>query len=254
MRFQKIITDFFLFMLIAGFSGCATIDKANRADMLEQETLALRRELRELKKSKGDEIDRLLRERRQLLEEKDREIAQLMAQKNKQVEEVKQQKNEELTELEKAKRDLENSLSQELQDYKAKLEMTERGLVLTFLAEIFFDSGKDVVRDDAKPTMQKVTEILNRDVVDSKIAIEGHTDNDPIKHSGWRSNWELSAARSLAVLHNFVDEGKIDPRRVSAVGYGEFQPLVSNDAPQGRQQNRRVEIVILPAKVEKVRQ
>ena len=104
------------------------------------------------------------------------------------------------------------------------------------------------------PTLQKVTEILNRDVVGSPIAIEGHTDNDPIKHSGWRSNWELSAARALAVLHNFTDQGQVDPKRVSALAYGEFHPLLSNDTPPGRQQNRRVEIVILPAKLEKVRQ
>lgn len=248
------IKESLLVILIVLSGGCATIDKANRAGMLEQEVLALRGQLRDVKKSQDEEIDRFMRERRALLEEKDGEIQRLMAQKNQQVEQVKQQKDVELTELEKAKRDLENSLSKELQDYKAKLEMTERGLVLTFLAEIFFDSGKDVVREDAKPTMQKVTAILNRDVIDSKIAIEGHTDNDPIKHSGWQSNWELSAARALAVLHNFVDEGKIDPRRVSAVGYGEFQPLIFNDSPQGRQQNRRVEIVILPAQLEKIRQ
>jgi len=90
-----------------------------------------------------------------------------------------------------------------------------------------------VIRQDAYPTLQKVTDILNRDVVDSPIAIEGHTDNDPIKHSGWRTNWELSSARALAVLHNFVDEGKVDPRRVSALAYGEFHPLMANDTPPG---------------------
>lgn len=240
-------------LTIIMMGGCATIDKANRADMLEQEVLTLQGDLRDQKKSNQEEIDRLLKERQRLLEEKDREIQALMAQKDQQVQEVKEKKEEELSELEKAKRDLENSLSQELKDYKAKLEMTERGLVLTFLAEIFFDSGKDVIREDAKPTLQKVTEILNRDVIDSKIAIEGHTDNEPIKHSNWKSNWELSAARALAVLHNFIDEGRVDPQRVSAVAYGEFFPLVANDTPQNRQQNRRVEIVILPTKFEKVR-
>ena len=250
---KNILIVFFLLVLVKAANGCATIDKANRADMLEQENLALHRQLRELKKSHDNDNDRYMQERQRLLDEKDREIQRLMALKDKQVEEVKQQKDVELTELEKAKRDLENSLSQELKDYKAKLEMTERGLVLTFLDEIFFDSGKDVIRQDAYPTLQKVTEILNRDVADSKVAIEGHTDNEPIKHSGWKSNWELSSARALAVLHNFVDKGKVDPHRVSAIAYGEFHALMPNDSPQGQQQNRRVEIVILPSQLEKVR-
>ena len=224
---KRIITLMVTLGLAITSGGCAILDKASRADMLEQETLSLRGDLRDMKKSHEEEMDRLMKERQRLLEEKDHEIERLelrSAQKNQQVEQLKQQKDEELSELEKAKRDLENSLSQELKDYKAKLEMTERGLVLTFLAEIFFDSGKDVIREDALPTLQKVTEILNRDAVDSKLAIEGHTDNEPIKYSGWKSNWELSAARALAVLHNFVDDGKVDPKRVSAVAYSEFRP------------------------------
>lgn len=245
---RKVIPGIILsvMMAIAG-SGCATFDKAQRADLLEKEAAALRAELKQARKDKESELARLR-------EEKDREIQRLASQKKQEVEQVKRSKEEELSELEKAKRDLESSLSQELKDYQAKLEMTERGLVLTFLAEIFFDSGKADIREDAKPTLLKVTEILNRDVKDSKIAIEGHTDNDPIKHSGWKSNWELSAARALAVLHNFINDGSVDPLRVSAVAYGEYHPLVPNDAPQGRQQNRRVEIVILPAQMKKIKE
>jgi chemotaxis protein MotB len=85
------------------------------------------------------------------------------------------------------------------------------------------------------------------------VGIEGHTDNEPIRHSGWKSNWELSANRALSVLHYLVDNRGISPTRLSALAYGEFHPVTSNDAKQGRQLNRRVEIVILP-RVAKVKE
>lgn len=157
------------------------------------------------------------------------------------------------TELERAKRELARTLEKELSETKAKLEMTERGLVITFLAEVFFDSGKDAIRDDGKAALQKVAKVLNEDAPSSPVAIEGHTDTDPIKHSGWKSNWELSSARALAVLHYFIDEGRLEPVRLSANGYGEFSPVASNEKAEGKQKNRRVEIVILPSKLSKVK-
>jgi len=157
------------------------------------------------------------------------------------------------TDLQRALKDLTANLKDELANYKAKLEMTERGLVITFLAEVFFDSGKDTLRPQGKVSLEKVAQVINKDVPDSRVAIEGHTDSDPIKYSGWKSNWELSSARALAVLHYFVDEGAVKPERLSAVAYGEYQPVASNDTKEGKQENRRVEIVILPSHVEKVK-
>ena len=78
------------------------------------------------------------------------------------------------------------------------------------------------------------------------VGIEGHTDNQPIKLSGWKTNWELSSSRALSVLHYLVKQKGIAPERLSANGYGEFHPVDSNDTKEGRQLNRRVEIVILP--------
>ena len=75
--------------------------------------------------------------------------------------------------------------------------------------------------------------------------IEGHTDNQPIKRSGWKSNWELSTARALSVLHYLSEKSVAEPR-LAATGYGEYKPVATNDAREGRQKNRRVEIVILP--------
>ncbi|MBU1113087.1 MAG: flagellar motor protein MotB [Candidatus Omnitrophica bacterium] len=157
----------------------------------------------------------------------------------------------ELSELEMAKRELENSLKKEIGNYKAKLEMTERGLIVTFLSEVFFDSGKDVVKEEGKESIRKVAEVLNRDVPDSAVAVEGHTDDDPIKYSGWKSNWELSSARALAVLHFLIDECQVAPERLSANAYGEYHQVEPNDSPENKEKNRRVEIVILPSKLSK---
>lgn len=216
-----------LFFALSGvflLSGCSYIQKARRTDELEAENANLKYK-----------------------------ISQLQKDKIKAVEYVAEEKDKELSELEKAKQELEESLKKEIGEYKAKLKMTERGLVITFVSEVFFDSGKDKVKQDGRPALGKVAEVLNRDVPSSDVAIEGHTDNDPIKHSGWKTNWELSSARALAVLHYLVDECKVKPQRLSANGYGEFRPVIPNDSAQNKQKNRRVEIVILPSKISKVK-
>jgi len=213
-----------MILMVSMLSGCTYIQKARRTDALEIENANLRNR-----------------------------VAQLQKEKTKEVRQVYAEKDKELSDLEQAKRELEESLKKEIGEYKAKLQMTERGLVITFVSEIFFDSGKDKVKEDGKITLGKVAEVLNRDVPNSNIAVEGHTDNDPIKYSGWKSNWELSSARALAVLHYLIGEGQIKPQRLSANGYGEFHPVAPNDLVQNKQKNRRVEIVILPSKLSKVK-
>lgn len=160
------------------------------------------------------------------------------------------QKIEELTrqleELNQTKRLLEDRLSQEIKDKQVKLEMMEKGLVITVVGDLLFDSGKAKIRPGGFPILDKVAVVLKENVPQLNVGIEGHTDNEPIKFSGWKSNWELSTARSLSVLHYLVDNKGISPARVSAIGYGEHRPVASNETKEGRQLNRRVEIVILP--------
>jgi len=153
---------------------------------------------------------------------------------------------DELSELERAKKELEDRLKKEIGDREAKIEMTDRGLVITFVAEVLFDSGKANLRSEALGKLDKVAQVLRTTVRDLNVGVEGHTDNVPIRHSGWKSNWELSSARAMSVLHYMVDEQGVEPARLSATGYGEYRPVASNDDSDGRQRNRRVEIVILP--------
>jgi chemotaxis protein MotB len=167
------------------------------------------------------------------------------------------QKIEELTrqvdELTQTRRLLEESLNQEIKDKQVRLQMLERGLVITVVGDVLFDSGKATIKPEAENILNKVSKVLKENVPQLNVGIEGHTDNEPIMHSGWKSNWELSTARALSVLHYLVENQGMSPERVSAIGYGEYRPVASNDTKDGRQLNRRVEIVVMPA-VSKVKE
>jgi len=158
-----------------------------------------------------------------------------------------------LDELSRAKRLLEERLGQEISDKQIKLQMMEKGLVITVVGDLLFDSGKAKIKPEAYPLLDKVSAVLEENMANFNIGIEGYTDNVPIKLSGWKSNWELSTARSLSVLHYLVNEKGISPERLSAIGFGEFRPVASNDTKAGRKLNRRVEIVIQP-KISKVKE
>lgn len=159
---------------------------------------------------------------------------------------LKEEKQREIKKLKDAKESLEYQLRKEMKDKDVSLKYNKRGLVITLLDRILFDSGKAKLKEGAYEVLDKVSRILKTTLRNKEIGIEGHTDNQPIKFSNWESNWELSTARALSVLHYFEKERGVDPGRLSAIGYGSHRPSVSNDTPELRQKNRRVEIVILP--------
>jgi chemotaxis protein MotB len=162
---------------------------------------------------------------------------------------IKQLTNQ-LEELEQAKRTLEDRLAKEIADKQVLLEQTSRGLIITMANDILFDSGKAKLKKNAHSVLDKIAVVLNDTVPERDIGVEGHTDSVPIKHSGWKSNWELSSARATNVLHYLINKG-IEPKRLSAIGYGEFRPIDTNDTKMGRGKNRRVEIIILPKEMTK---
>ncbi len=167
------------------------------------------------------------------------------------------QKIEELSqkvdELSQAQKILEERLAGEIKDKQVKLKMAEKGLVITFVADVLFDSGKSKLREEAYSSLDKVARVLNENVADFKVGIEGHTDNEPIKFSGWKSNWELSTERALSVLHYLSEKEEVAPERLSVLGYGEYSPVADNNTKAGKQLNRRVEVVIFP-KVSKIKE
>ena len=166
------------------------------------------------------------------------------------IDDLEAQRAQEQREFEEAKRMLEKKLRSQIDEDQVSLHMDERGLVIVLSDDVLFDSGKAQIKSQAKPVLDKVASTIKRKVPDKNIGVSGHTDNVPIKHSKWKSNWELSTARATNVLHYLVSEG-VSPNRLSATGYGEHKPVASNSTPEGQAKNRRVEIVILPQYVEK---
>jgi chemotaxis protein MotB len=157
-----------------------------------------------------------------------------------------------LDELTEAKALLEERLAKEINDKQVLLELAGgRGLVITMANDILFDSGKAKLKSKSHAVLKKVAAVIKEKLPESNIGVEGHTDNVPIKYSGWKSNWELSTARATSVLHYLIDECGMRPEKLSAIGYGEFKPIASNDTKEGRGRNRRVEIIILPREVTK---
>jgi flagellar motor protein MotB len=126
--------------------------------------------------------------------------------------------------------------------------MTDRGLAITITGDVLFNSGSDQLTTEGLALLGKVSSVLKEKYPNNPLGLEGHTDNEPISTSGWKSNWELGAARGLSVLHFLTDEAKIPPERLSATSYGEIQPVASNATPETMAKNRRAVILVLPEK------
>lgn len=128
-----------------------------------------------------------------------------------------------------------------------QLELIEdaRGLVVSLPERATFAPASTDMTASALELVARVA--LAVKPFDRPLRIEGHTDNVPISTREFRSNWELSTARAATVIRFLIERVAIDPRRLSAAGYGEFHPRVANDSPENRARNRRVDIVILEA-------
>lgn len=121
----------------------------------------------------------------------------------------------------------------------------QRGRMVVELAEnILFDSGRSDLKKQGQDALTEVAHVLTG-IVDREFQIAGHTDNVPIKSARFPSNWELSTARAVTVARYLATQG-VPETRLSAAGYADTQPVASNDTPEERAQNRRIEIVLMP--------
>lgn len=126
----------------------------------------------------------------------------------------------------------------------------ERGLVISLKDTLVFDSGKADIKPECKKQLTELGAILNK--IDNYIRVEGHTDNVPINTNNFKSNWQLSVIRATNVTELLIKDSNIVSKRLSAVGYGEFRPIDTNDTEYGRGRNRRVDIIILNSKFNQV--
>lgn len=131
---------------------------------------------------------------------------------------------------------------QGLQD-KIKLSQEERGLVISLKESLLFDLGSAEVKPNARNVIKTIGKILI--ALPNAVRAEGHTDNLPISTREFPSNWELSTARATNVVKVLINDVHYSPNLLSATGYGEFRPLVPNTTNDNRQQNRRVDIIVV---------
>jgi chemotaxis protein MotB len=141
-------------------------------------------------------------------------------------------------------RELEKSLSNQVATHSVSMKMDRNGLVISLHEAGFFASGSATPKPGAIPTLRQIAVSLGNTPYD--LRIEGHTDDIPIHTAAFDSNWELSAARATHIARIFLDMKAIPPERLSAAGYAEFHPVASNDTAEGRSENRRVDLVVLP--------
>ena len=162
--------------------------------------------------------------------------------------ELERQKEEELEKLKSTYDELVNSLKGEIEAGEIQIRRMKDRLSVNLESKVLFDSGRADLKATGINVLRKVGAQLDK-IEDKRIQIEGHTDDDPIGGSLQKiypTNWELSTARALAVVHFLQDEVGIAAERLSGAGYGEFQPAASNDTREGKAVNRRIEIVLLP--------
>jgi len=129
-----------------------------------------------------------------------------------------------------------DELSVEMKNGKVYVSMTDK---------LLFKSGSASVEEKGKQAIKKLAEVLNKNS-DIDIAIEGHTDNVPIKTNIYKDNWDLSVARATNIVRMLNEEYNVNPKRLTASGKGEYFPVATNDNPEGRTKNRRTEIILSP--------
>jgi chemotaxis protein MotB len=160
---------------------------------------------------------------------------------NKLTEEKK--KDRAISELNTSMTVLTQELKKQIDKGKIKVNMEPRGLTISFNEAALFASGEDVVAGEAYESIEKVAAAINR--LPNPVRLEGHTDAIPIHTARFRSNWELSAARSIALLELFSTKFGVPRDRMSIGGYADTAPIETNDTAEGRARNRRCDIIIL---------
>jgi chemotaxis protein MotB len=143
---------------------------------------------------------------------------------------------------------IESSLKEQIENQEIKLEEIAGKLKVTLVDKILFDTGKVEVSKRGEEVLLELADTL-RENKDQNIVIEGHTDDVPIGLvlvEKYPTNWELSATRAVRVVRFLQEKGWLEPERLSATGYSYYKPVASNDTAEGRRQNRRIEIILVP--------
>jgi len=245
------------------------VKKVNEVETLRQDLDGARGQLRAMDKKKAD-LERAMTEKGALSEQlvssskRVEELENTLAQRGRTISDLSaqvKQLEEERASLSKKQQkllDQKRALEEKTKEYDTlvdkmkeeidagKIEISNlRGRMAVKLKDkVLFASGSARIQDEGKEALTKLAEVL-KTMEGRAMRVEGHTDNVPVSKGGqFASNWELSSARALAVVKHLQKEG-VDPSMLSAEGCGQFQPIGDNESPEGRSQNRRIEIVLV---------
>lgn len=225
-----------------------------RAELQQQiEALDTQRTALELQKAALEQESVALQTRVGLLGQERSALEQQQAQLKKQVQALEQQKTQLLASSQQNQTQydaLVRNLKEEVQKGQLQVSQYKNMLTVDVAEQLFFDSGQASLKDSGKEVLKKVGDTL-KGYEDKVIRIIGHTDNVPIAKSlqkAFPSNWELSVARATTVVR-YLQEVGIPPERLIATGRAEYAPVASNDSPEGRKKNRRIEITLIDRSV-----
>ncbi len=157
---------------------------------------------------------------------------------------TRQSREAEITALSGTYQSLVEELESEVASGQIEIHRLRGRLQVRALDQILFDSGRTQIKPEGRVVLAAVAEQI-RKIPDHRVRVEGHTDTVPIRTERFPSNWELSAARASGVVRFLAQQG-LSPAKLSAEGFGPYQPIAPNDTREGRARNRRIEIVLVP--------
>jgi chemotaxis protein MotB len=222
---------------------------SSKGIMTSKEIEALKQEKERLSasdKAKGDEIANLAKEKEYL----NRELERLQIKAG----EISSAKELELANIKSTYETLVKEMQNEIEQGDIKITQAVDRLSVNLVEKILFDSGKAEIKPEGLKILKRVGDIL-KGVSDKQIRIEGHTDNVPIGakiRQKYPTNWELSTTRASNVVRYLQDTVGVDPKMLFAAGFSEYRPVALNKTEEGKAQNRRIEIVLLPKDIESV--
>jgi chemotaxis protein MotB len=200
--------------------------------------------LEEILKAKSDTMSQQIAELRKQNKDLTQENESLRAK----TQALEVEKTEEILGVKTMYEDLVQDMESEIKKGKVTITQLKGKLKVNMVDEILFDSGRATVKPQGVKVLERVGKVL-LNAKDQAIRIEGHTDNVAIGAElakMYPTNWELSVARATAVTRYLQEKIGVDPRLISATGYGPYRPIASNETEQGRTRNRRIEIVLVP--------
>jgi chemotaxis protein MotB len=168
-----------------------------------------------------------------------------------QLSQAAEEKEAEITKLKGTYDDVVGNLKNEIASGQIQVTQLKDKLTLNMVEKILFNSGQAELKESGKSVLDSVAAAL-KTIQDKDIRVEGYTDNVPLSpklYDRFPTNWELSTARATNVVRYLVEKDGVDPSQMIAAGFGQYHPISTNDTPEGRAQNRRIDIVLVPREV-----